>query len=385
MPPSRPTAVVINPPSGYPHAYFDALRARPDCWGSYSLRDPAFLATRAYHSTSYGYTPARQRVTYAPSSDTYPQAQDAAKVEIRTWDVDFVNIWLAEPIPIAAPGALTGPIRYIHPDSPTYGPSFDLNVPTRFGTNGEIVTITANDRTALTITVRRGHLGTTPTTHASGAPIVLVRNSLNDQLRVPLQAPHGSVYLITWDGYWTTSYLASATGLTNHKSFQLSSGTGDGIWTETQTRFDGQWGEPGFQNPTHVCAITGRAYLGPNTTLDPMQPLINRFNVTPNTWTRFWWILDTTQTPTTNLVAISLWVADEAREARQLLDRFQQTPRPGATRIEKFWLEFNTSSSRNLITPDRPWMIAYVRNVVVLRDPTDIPALLQRPVVILSK
>lgn len=63
------------------HAYFDQLVARPDHVVSYSLRDPRQLA----HRKDGGFAASNSRdlvVTYAPSTDSYPRRQDAAKVVI---------------------------------------------------------------------------------------------------------------------------------------------------------------------------------------------------------------------------------------------------------------------------------------------------------------
>jgi hypothetical protein len=56
-----------------PHAYFDALAARPERRATYSLRDQAQLngLVKASASTFW---------TYAPSSDPHPRRQDAAKL-----------------------------------------------------------------------------------------------------------------------------------------------------------------------------------------------------------------------------------------------------------------------------------------------------------------
>jgi hypothetical protein len=44
--------------------------------------------------------------------------------------------------------------------------------------------------------------------------------------------------------------------------------------------------------------------------------------------------------------------------------------------VDAFWLEYNTSSHGGADLGER---VGYVRNVVMLRNPKDVPALLRRP------
>src|SRR5687767_3081497 len=65
-----------------PHAYFNALIARSDHWKSYGMRSASEITWKTnggYIACSATGCP-EQLITYSPSTDTDPHAQDAAKV-----------------------------------------------------------------------------------------------------------------------------------------------------------------------------------------------------------------------------------------------------------------------------------------------------------------
>jgi hypothetical protein len=196
------------------------------------------------------------------------------------------------------------------------------------------------------------------------------------------------VYLITWDAYWTDSYLSS--GLANHKAFQLSTGSTDSIWLEPQARYAGDF-STSFNKSTDVASLTMRSYnalggsatyssntksmTGPNVTkLDPILPMQSQFIVKPNRWVRHWVRLDMRSN---DYDYMDYWVADETRNAVQIYQGLQLT----ASMVNKFWIEFNTSTDRFVRGNTRD-LVAYVRNVVVLRNvpAADLPELLEPPV-----
>lgn len=61
------------PPSGTPHAHFEALAARPDCLKAWSLRSQAQLNSLVKQPPSISWT-------YDPAHDTHPLKQDACKL-----------------------------------------------------------------------------------------------------------------------------------------------------------------------------------------------------------------------------------------------------------------------------------------------------------------
>jgi hypothetical protein len=73
-------------------------------------------------------------------------------------------------------------------------------------------------------------------------------------------------------------------------------------------------------------------------------------------------------------------MADEVTGPVQIYRRLPVSVRSGT--IEKFWVEFNTSEthlSANRLSDLRN-LVAYVRNIAVLRDPpADVTGFLQRP------
>jgi hypothetical protein len=73
---------------------------------------------------------------------------------------------------------------------------------------------------------------------------------------------------------------------------------------------------------------------------------------------------------------VSLWVADEHTDPVLIIDR-RQLRVNAAGGVESFWFEYNTSSHAR---PGLPERVGYVRNLVMLRNANDVPALLQRPV-----
>jgi hypothetical protein len=68
---------------------------------------------------------------------------------------------------------------------------------------------------------------------------------------------------------------------------------------------------------------------------------------------------------------VSLWVADETRNAVQLYNRVEMR---SAGQLTTFWLEYNSSQSR-IGGP----LVAYVRNIVGLRNVANPTTLFLRP------
>jgi hypothetical protein len=233
----------------------------------------------------------------------------------------------------------------------------------------------------------------------------------------------GHAYFVVWDAYWTSSFLRKNHGFNNYKAFQFDSNRS--IWLETQMRFGGGKARvPGFDPDRHVGVVTVRSYnrpggprtwapacancLPPTTTGNhPLAPARGRFVVWPDRWTRYFWLIE--QRPS-DYDLVSLWVADEETDPVQVYDRVGVSVRDRHT-IEYMRLEFNTSAnagrrgeggrrrgaSRRDVTigtgrahqsdatkPDtagrREPLVAYVRDVVILRDPGDVRSFLRRPV-----
>lgn len=382
--------------AGSAHAYFDALVGRGDHWKSYSLRPRAGepIGSADYerqlnHPKDGGYANSNSgdlTVSYDPARDADPNRQDAAKVVIPAFAsittlARAIDAWQTTiPLTVASSSLLSNG-RELKIDS-------------------EIMTVVRVSGVALTgneVTVVRAQDATAAATHSAGAGVSTSQNSLSNQLRLPLGTADGNTYLFTWDGYWTSSYLA--TGLTNHKAFQFTSG-GDGIWLETQTRFDGGGSLgtcTGWSSSSYVAGVEMRSYnaiinansnwsltsgndLGPGTTnKEPIGPKAGSFCAAPNRWTRFWVRIE--QRPN-DYDYMDMWVADETRDPVQIYRHIPISVRPTGSpgnSIDKFWLEFNTSST-GFVRGDSRDLVAYVRNFVALMNPpADVSPLLLRP------
>jgi hypothetical protein len=365
------------------HAYFDEMVARPDHWKSFSLRD---------HAQMLAYRISERRplaVTYDPQNDTDPHRQDAAKVVIPAFDpMAFAE--LAVPI-----GPDDSAIVLTATDAALSGAMTNQRA---LKVGDEVMLVVRQPSSPIrngTVNVVRGQHGTTAEAHASGVPVYPSTNSLLNILRLPMGTADGHTYLVTWDAFFTSSFLFAAHGNNIYKTFQLVS---DNIWFEVRTPFNGGFRRnvpPGFDPTIHISAVDVRTYnriggtttyvpvpqtpnqrgfAGPLVTDDaPVSPQVGHFIVHPNRWTRFWVLIDQRAN---DYDPVSLWVADEQQNAVKILDKIPLSVRP--RNIEWFWLEYN--SSTNPIVPGRQAMVSYVRNVVMLRDVANPTSVLQRPV-----
>jgi hypothetical protein len=219
-------------------------------------------------------------------------------------------------------------------------------------------------------------------------------NSLRPQVRFPLVTEDGHSYFFTWDGYWTDSYVGA--GSFNHKAFQFSSGSskdGDNLFLEPDVSYNSTnatcWkaGNVGsflvrsynVEGGVANWLLTNGNQLGPSATAQ--QPLGPRaaFCFNPNQWIRFF--LNVRQRAN-DYDYVDMWVADETRDPVQVLFNVPISVPPSGkfpNSIQKFWLEFNTSTDDYFRLDNRP-LVSYVRNFVALRDNDDPRNLLIRPV-----
>lgn len=200
--------------------------------------------------------------------------------------------------------------------------------------------------------------------------------SIPTHFRVPIPPVGDASLLVTWDAWWGKEFAHANTDIGNYKAFQFASPT-DRIWTEIKSDFD-----EAVRFPPAVAMVTARTYGSPGETLgpnvldkNPLSPQAAPFAIMPETWTRYWaWF-----NPVGQWHEFSLWVADEGRDAVLVLDRLQlkpNTPR-GAQGWESFWLEYDTSATK--IPETRGPLVAYVRNIVMLRGVSSVRPLMQRP------
>jgi hypothetical protein len=377
--PSAPRALAAGED---PHAYFASLVGRKDHWKSYSLRSAAQLAYPKDGGMAAGNSGGLW-ITYAPELDTHANKQDAAKI--------VIPAFLATSLTSTLDGGIDASqttVKLVSANGTIWSPNSTMKI------DEEVLTVVRTGPIVNnTLTVIRGQFGTRAMAHSSGAVLKTAVNSIPNQVRMPLGTTDGHSYLLTWDAYWTDSYVD--TGLTNHKTFQLSSG-GDSIWFQLNTRFDGgsRCCEPAglYDRTRHVGAVDARSLqlyggdanwsltngnvMGPTTTgNEPVQPKLGSFVISPNTWTRFWVQFEQRAN---DYDYVDVWVADETQEAVQIYRRIPVSVRPSGNAMDKFWLEYNTSTS-NLTRVDQRDLVSYARNFVALRDVQDVGALLVRP------
>jgi hypothetical protein len=186
-------------------------------------------------------------------------------------------------------------------------------------------------------------------------------------VRFPIQVGPGPV-LITWDAWWGPEWVTVDDDFANMKTFQIASPFWDGSrWLELRNRF--RKGED-----ASISSLDVRTYsniLGPEVTdRAPVTPQAGVFNIQPATWTRFWVSVEILPS---DLDRVSLWVADEGRDAVTILDRVRIDT--GSNSISAFWLEYNSSGRREA----GQTLIGYARNLVVLHGLTDPRSVFQRP------
>ena len=342
-----------------PHDYFNALVKRADHWKSYSLRSQEqMLEYRHSGGRDLG-------VTYDPANDSYPKRQDAAKVTIPEFSP---KQWaeLAKPLGLADTQVVLTATNAQMSSTLTHNRALKIG--------DEIVRVVRESGVGITdntVRVLRGQHGTAAKSHAAATSVRFSATYLLNQLRVPVGTEDGHTYLFTWDTWWGREFDYDNTGIGNYKTFQFGAPL---YWFQIQTDFRdapgsdigavGGLASPGNQSRSEA--------FGPNVESNyPLKPQIGSFNVRPDTWTRYWLLVEQRAggwDPTT------MWVADENRDAVKIFDAIQLNV-PDS--ISMFSLEFNTSA--NELQAGRGTLVAYVRNWVALRDARNTSELLQRP------
>ena len=408
-----------------PHAYFSNLIARADFWTGLSFRPIAGQACKTtvargcgnvYYENQLKNHPGSRGLfgyegapfdgvdfRYDYASDTDPHKQDATKVTISPWSQTFASLRMPESVSASRTSAsCTEYITIGTGKSSTYGNPRDFKLDSEVLRNcdpdGSAGPLPTYDRaTTGRMYVLRGQRGTTAAAHDVGAYLRLATSSTASQIRFPLNpggtggSEDGYTYLITWDGYWTDSFLTKG-NLDNHKAFQISSKSPDGnasgsIWIETWTNFSNSGMRAKcFNTKEHVASVGTRAYLGvpndnatwtrsdgqrvgPGTTgKEPLAPVNNDFCIHPNRWARFWYRI---QQVVGDWEIIDVWVADEQQNPVKVTDNLKITLPGGAASPEvmkAWWAEFNTSDDfANKGSSDTPW-VAYIRNLSVHRS-----------------
>jgi hypothetical protein len=211
-----------------------------------------------------------------------------------------------------------------------------------------------------------------------GAKIVIdpSSNSLTNQVRLPIPTHAPQSLFVAWEVWFGKEWLFGIGGIPDYKTFQFGSPMHD-IHMEVRNRFQ--------LSPNTAGLIDGRLYpelgysQGPNVTFaDTLKPRVADFHVKPETWTRYFAEF---KAPAAGSIwyEYSLWVADATTGPVLIYDHLQVRPSPQSTTAswEGFWLEFNTSTLA--VKPGRPSLVAYARNVVMLKGVSNVGSLLVRP------
>ncbi|MCC6900367.1 MAG: hypothetical protein IT377_15420 [Polyangiaceae bacterium] len=203
------------------------------------------------------------------------------------------------------------------------------------------------------------------------------KNSLPNQVKLPIQILHGERAVITWDAWFGPEFDYANHQIPTYKMWQFCSYS-DGIWDEVRAR----WSLGPSLGPGALAAVDGRTYsevVGPSvTSKQPLEPQVASFTLWQKRWIRYWGLFE----PDGAFDAYSLWMADANTDPVKLFDRVPLQFRSNkegtaAPRLGVFRIEFNTST--NALAAGRSALVAYVRNYVVLKGDLDVAAILERP------
>ncbi len=334
-----------------PHAYYDRVSTLPYCTKAYSLRSPSQLKQ---YSQSQTQAPS---YTYTPLTDPYATPQDAAK--------GTIPLFITAGITLAQPVAAGDTVMVVSKSSGL----FVINRQFRLGS--EIVTVLTNSTQVTTIPISRGTFSTPIAAHAAGTLVECSNNSIDNQIRLPVDGARGATWFLVWDQWIGPECVPPGSGLKSWKNWQLSVGTQDSRWAETRLRFS--LATPGALGPVDV-RYYGHEW-GPNVSkVEPLAPQVNQFMVMPSRWTRYFYLFDMLG----EWDLTWLWVADELTDPVLLLDGLQLRTGSG---LAKLWAEQNTSTDRLTGNQPRGDLVLYADDVCVLKNPPpeDLPGLLTRP------
>jgi hypothetical protein len=401
---------------GDPHAYFNALIARADFQRGYSLRPNPAISDPAnpyfgkqlaadnqggLHAFDCDPSTADQAFRYSPSTDTDPHAQDAAKAAIPAFAGagGCGGHTLTQALPASASG--TAEILRLNDVTNNYSPvnqrqlRIDNEVlrlrvcTTAEGGDGAKAYIDAQN----VVCVIRGQYGTAPVAHSIGATVKLSVNQMSNYLNPAIGTQDGYTYLITWDAYWTDSYVGVGSWDQGQKTFQITGGKNNKLF-EPKLLFAAA-GEPGFDASRHVGIVNARSYNSLNTgqttwaqtdgnTMGPsmtdhttLEPRVGTFVIKPNVWTRWWIKIDQRAN---DWDYFDMWVADENTEPVLIYSRVPMSVSQGGTsqNAAEFWFALGNSNTEYLRGSFKD-LVSYFRNYAVLRNPQNVPGLLLRP------
>lgn len=417
--------IEVAAPGDGPHDFFDALIERGDFYKGKSLRpspgvsdvnDPYFenqliLQQNATNGGILGAgCPSIGAGYYSPGTDTDPQAQDAAKLAIPPFVIPGgcqAGHTLTGAIDDSVTKFATGVV------SSTYGPPGERAIriddevmdlrPCTVAEGGD--GIRAYIQGTKELCVIRGQYGTAAASHALGAQVKVSGNAIPVILHIPFSTTDGNTYVITWDEFWTDSYIGVKSWNNAQKTYQVKNGGGSKLW-EPRLRFDGGSDDgdsrPAGWNPaTDIATIDIRSYqsdyagvddwsLTNGNTMGPswvkgcggacLRGQTGQFIVKPNTWVRFW-IKVVQQADDFDL--FTMWVADENNDAVILFEDVKMSVNGGSANQTLTFFDFEKGDSSTEHARGGLFdLVSYARNWAVLVNPPadlDAAGLLARP------
>ncbi len=402
-----PRAYSLRPVTGRPIT--DPYYQYQFNWGS--LTNPGYMSSGA----------AGQYIFYDYANDIYPSKQDAARMWIPPFEVKPYAT-LAQPVSPTDTSIQVTPF--------TGGAGGLANGGRTIKIDGEVMIVASPVvQGVFTIPVKRGQNGSTATSHTAGSNIYIGHNDLINYINLPVDTRSGTdsnhTYLYTWDFYPTSSYIGvSKNGLNILKwvyfwshnanvfilpeiNFETTSST---ITAYKPANWDPltQLGFLVLRSSNNVCTATtcpnGNAdykllpdglWFGPGITQGGSftLPVNGTFGIYPNRWNR---IFIKVEQRWNDYDYLTIWIGDEQRSAVKLFDNIPMsiegdmhtTDTLSPNNIEKVSLGFDSSNNtvgRNPNCNLATYQIGvrnldcdldmYMRNFVVLEDPSDIESL----------
>lgn len=354
------------------NAYFDALVARSDHWKSYSLRDPSQLQKPSQGGYVYA--------DYLPNPWSYDSVVDAAKATIPEF-FDSPSTTLANSLGsgdtvmtlASAPGEfVTGVhvkidnevVLITSFDGPVYGiKRAERGTAATSHTAGAGIKIGVNS----IVNQLRVPLGTSDGNtyffvwDSLWTPSYLQANSGLDHYKSWQFESGNTIWFesrVRFNGGWGTSacpFNASTDiACLDFRGYNITGGPS--TWS-----------------------LATADYFGPIVTNhQPIEPLTGVFTVKPNRWTRHFVLIEQRAN---DYDYISAWAADENVGPVQLLNRVPASVRTAITpnTITKFYWELDTSQDSISTRAVGSQLVSYHRNFVALRNPGDPTPLLIRP------
>lgn len=271
------TLTVIDPGAEGPHAFFEEYRNRSECIQALSFRPLASEATSPQYNCAHphyknqllpsgnptfgyrgGSDPSNvdiKQVDYVwLSGDSDDHAQDATKIRIDAWiragtlasNIDAVTTTI--PIVVGSVTITNGAI----------------NVNAQYKLDNEIMTVTAINAAAYTLTVVRGQYSTTAASHTAGATGRGSKNTLHANYRMFLPVgeaswANGHSYVTVWDEFKTDSWIYN--GLDGMKTFNFR--RAGGIHIEPNHVYASSYPYGGtLDHATELFVVNVRSYAG---------------------------------------------------------------------------------------------------------------------------